>query len=78
MKQKKKCIQKMQMEQQTVKALITDQTAPLGAVRSGSALFAQTSLSQNWGPLRYLENYFLAQNSTDNCHFKAVEWLLID
>ena len=31
-----------------------DQTAPLGAVWSGSALFAQTCLSDNLGLLRYL------------------------
>ena len=30
-----------------------DQTAPLGAVWSGSALFAQTCLSENLGKLRY-------------------------
>ena len=30
-----------------------DQTAPLGAVWSGSALFAQTCLSENLGTLRY-------------------------
>ena len=30
-----------------------DQTAPLGAVWSGSALFAQTYLSDNLGSLRY-------------------------
>ena len=30
-----------------------DQTAPLGAVWSGSALFAQTCLSKNLGSLRY-------------------------
>ena len=29
-----------------------DQTAPLGAVWSGSALFAQAYLSKNLGPLR--------------------------
>ena len=29
-----------------------DQTAPLGAVWSGSALFAQTCLSENLGTLR--------------------------
>ena len=29
-----------------------DQTAPLGAVLSGSALFAQTCLSENFGSLR--------------------------
>ena len=32
-----------------------DQIAPLGAVWSGSALFAQACLSENLGPLRYLE-----------------------
>ena len=31
-----------------------DQTAPLGAVWSGSALFAQTYLSENFGSLRYV------------------------
>ena len=31
-----------------------DQTAPLGAIWSGSALFAQTYLSENFGSLRYL------------------------
>ena len=30
-----------------------DQTAPLGAVWSGSALFAQTCLSENLGTLPY-------------------------
>ena len=30
-----------------------DQTAPLGAVWSGSALFAQTYQSENLGSLRY-------------------------
>ena len=30
-----------------------DQTAPAGAVWSGSALFAQTYLSENLGKLRY-------------------------
>ena len=30
----------------------TDQTAPLGAVWSGSALFAKTCLSENLGSLR--------------------------
>ena len=30
----------------------SDQTAPLGAVWSGSALFAQTNLSKNLGTLR--------------------------
>ena len=31
-----------------------DQTAPLGAVWTGSALFAQTCLSENLGKLRYV------------------------
>ena len=30
-----------------------DQTAPLGAVWSESALFAQTYMSENFGSLRY-------------------------
>ena len=30
-----------------------DQTAPLGVVWSGSALFAQACLSENLGPLQY-------------------------
>ena len=30
-----------------------DQTAPLGAVWSGSSLFAQTCLSENLGSLRH-------------------------
>ena len=34
-----------------------DQTAPLGAVWSGSALFAQAYLSENLGSLRYLYIY---------------------
>ena len=33
-----------------------DQTAPLGAVWSGSALFAQAYLSENLGLLRYIQN----------------------
>ena len=33
----------------------TDQTAPLGAVWSGSALLAQAYLSENLGSLRYLQ-----------------------
>ena len=35
-----------------------DQTAPVGAVCSGSALFAQTYLSENLGSSRYM---FLSQ-----------------
>ena len=37
-----------------------DQTAPLGAVWSGSALFAQAYLSENLGSLRYTKNYLQA------------------
>ena len=36
-----------------------DQTAPLGAVWSGSALFAQTYLSENLASLRYLSAFEL-------------------
>ena len=32
-----------------------DQTAPLGAVWSGSALFAQACVSENIGSLRYTQ-----------------------
>ena len=38
-----------------------DQTAPLGAVWSGSALFAQAYLSENLGSLRYLRKDFLRE-----------------
>ena len=34
-----------------------DQTAPLGGVWSGSALFAQAYLSENLGSLRYVEMF---------------------
>ena len=34
-----------------------DQTAPLGAVWSGSALFAQAYLSENLGSLRYCKTF---------------------
>ena len=33
-----------------------DQTAPLGAVWSGSALFAHTYLSENLGSLRHYQD----------------------
>ena len=33
-------------------SVVPDQTTPLGAVWSGSALFAQTYLSENLGSLR--------------------------
>ena len=35
-----------------------DQTAPLGAVWSGSALFSQTYMSENLGSWRYMYVYF--------------------
>ena len=38
-----------------------DQTAPLGAVWSGSALFAQAYLSKNLGSLRYYSMVILRQ-----------------
>ena len=48
-----------------------DQTAPLGAVWSGSALFAQAYLSENLGSLRYFP-------SSVNSFFKhtcaAIQW----
>ena len=37
---------------ETANSADPDQTAPLGAVWSGSALFAQTWLSENLGSLR--------------------------
>ena len=40
-----------------------DQTAPLGAVWSGSAMFAQNSLSKNLGTLRYISHSFNAFNN---------------
>ena len=39
--------------EETAHSVDPDQTAPLGAVWSGSALFAQTCLSENLGKLRY-------------------------
>ena len=38
-----------------------DQTAPLGAVWSGSALFAQAYLSKNLGSLRYAIKFQILQ-----------------
>ena len=40
-----------------VNSVDPDQTAPLGAVWSGSALFAQACLSENLGSLRYTYKY---------------------
>ena len=39
-----------------------DQTAPLGGVWSGSALFAQTCLSENFGKLRYIDKTYQLEN----------------
>ena len=41
------------------KSVDPDQTAPLGAVWSGSALFALGYLSENLGSLRYLRKKYL-------------------
>ena len=43
-----------------------DQTAPLG-VLSGSALFAQTYLSENLGSLRYLHYLFFSDLTGPDC-----------
>ena len=51
-----------------------DQTAPLGAVWSGSALFAQTCLSKNLGKLRYLFKFW---QGWDNFPLKHMLWVLI-
>ena len=48
-----------------------DQTAPLGAVWTGSALFAQAYLSENLGSLRYI-----LLPVTDNCPSKYLMLLL--
>ena len=41
-----------------------DQTAPLGAVWSGSSLFAQAYLSENLGSLRYIQGYLPKQQGS--------------
>ena len=48
-----------------------DQTAPLGAVWSGSALFAQAYLSENLGSLRYIsrEMIIAPSNNYDRSKF---------
>ena len=48
-----------------------DQTAPLGAVWSGSALFAQAYVSENLGSLRYF------MNSTSRCDLAKCSKILI-
>ena len=44
-----------------------DQTAPLGAVWSGSALFAQAYLSENLGSLRYFHELMHNPTSHSGC-----------
>ena len=46
-----------------------DQTAPVGAVWSGSALFAQAYLSENLGSLLYIEE---TENNRKYCKFTTV------
>ena len=48
-----------------------DQTAPLWAVWSGSALFTQTYLSENLGSVRYFINIFTAQADPFGIHTKS-------
>ena len=45
------------------KSVDPDQTAPLGAVWSGSALFAQTYMSENLGSLQVHGTQFKWRNS---------------
>ena len=47
------------------KSVDPDQTAPRGAVLSGSALFAQTYLSENLGSLQYMHSYIPFQIDHD-------------
>ena len=49
-----------------------DQTAPLGAVWSGSALFAQICLSENLGSLRYyqVEEFAISSNVSKSSNDK--------
>ena len=58
-----------------------DQTAPLGAVLSGSALFANTYLSENLGSLRYAKSMFLMEHhnlifASKNLSFKRAACLV--
>ena len=61
----------------------TDQTAPRGAVRSGSALFAQTYLSQYFKLLRYekllqckLFSYFFSTKHINVFGYKVIKYLM--
>ena len=51
----------------------SDQTAPLGAVWSGSALFAQAYLSVNVGSLRYCVPSGTIYSSTHNVEHTLVQ-----
>ena len=47
-----------------------DQTAPLGTVWSGSTLYAQAYLSENWGSLQYSQTgIHLSRNLASPCCF---------
>ena len=62
----------MQTEWQTVQTqirLLLEEQSDLGAVWSGSALFAQAYLSENLGSLRYVSNGWFA---TMRGHTKSV------
>ena len=56
-----------------------DQTAPLGAVRSGSALFAQTCLSKNLGKITVTVDFdlFFAGVATATV-LQLTSWLLVE
>ena len=50
-----------------------DQTAPLGAVWSGSAQFAQTCLSENLGTLRYSNKLSQTRQLTASLHVDLID-----
>ena len=55
-----------------------DQTAPVGAVLSGSALFALAYLSENLGSLRYVHVYsqaWLDDHERSFGHFIGGKWV---
>ena len=56
-------------------SLDPDQTAPLGAVWSGSALFAQAYLSENLGSLRYLPATQPGKSGKINLFWKYQEFM---
>ena len=49
-----------------------DQTAPLGAVWFGSALFAQAYLSKNLGSLQYCKNPENSGHSKNFCNYPKI------